>query len=236
MSTPIVLSITLKSCQKKHCTLTQIFHLHFRHGSVFLAWWDTSLAMLCRYATHLDIHLALTHLSAQSLQHHTSAKCMEGEKWQCNIPRQTWFWSRTHPRLSSLHLVVNLQASTCRRINSGRGVTVQVFSSQDFDVTKIQMTSWETPQYKHTSLHHHNIIHLWVSEQQQKYQALFQTKASRNSACWRKTWQQLSVRSSLQVATSKFRGSLSGVTACSGLQDPNSFVLFWFVLEILTSW
>lgn len=139
------------------------------------AWWDTWLAMLCRYATHLDIHLTLTHLSVQSLQHHTSAKCMEGEKWQCNRRRQTWFWSRTHPRLSSLHLVVNLQASTCCRINSGRGVTVQVFLSQDFEVTKIP-DDFLGNSAKQTYIITCIIIHLWTTTKKPR-------PFSRNSAC-----------------------------------------------------
>lgn len=145
-------------------------------------WLDGTLHLLCYAATHFDIHLTLTHLSVQSLQHHTSAKCMEGEKWQCNILRQTWFWSRTHPRLSSLHLVVNLQASTCCRINSGRGVTVQVFLSQDFEVTKIPDDFLRNS--AKTNIHHH--IQIWTT----KSQNLFQTQQlleTRNSACWRKT-------------------------------------------------
>lgn len=98
---------------------------------------------------------------------------------------------------------------------------------------KSQMTSWETPQNKHTSS-----TSSYISEPQKK-KAFFKHNNFKKLCLLKENHGNHWIsRSSLQVATSKFRGSLSGVTACRKDTKTGAFYSdwFWMILDILTSW
>ena len=184
MSTRLILSITPKSCQQKnHCTWTHIFSppCSPRVGLFGLMTLDGTLHLLCYAAmqrTSTSTWLSLIFqcsrsntTPAQNVWKERNGSAIYGTKLDFEVELVPGFlrcillWTSKHP-----HAV----GSTPEEVSQCKFSWAKTSRS-----LKSKMTSWETPQNKHTSSH----ASFYISEPQPKNQDLFQTQHSKSSAC-----------------------------------------------------
>ena len=196
---------------------------------------------VCGYlhqSASICINLHLTHLSMHPYPHHTIAKRKGAERSQCNTPRQTWSWSRTLPRLSSPHPVLGLQASTWHRTKESFPPQRE---SRAQNANATAWTEWRTvlfvlSQSKMTKWYQMILYKCLekfekANQSNQSNQSNQQSQRS-NGFKWpreMKAFSAFSVPTSLlglQIATSKFRGSLSSRRACSQENFPDLQILW----------